>query len=216
MIIRRLVLVVCLCVLVWLRSDLFAQEAQQSSTPSAAATVDRGEASNGFYRNRFFGFSYRIRYGWVDHTDEMRDASTDPAKATVLLSLFERPPLARGSDVNSAVVIAAESVSSYPGLKNAAQYFGPISEVTEAKGMKPVNDPYEFPVDGKPIFRRDFMKEVSGVAMHQSTLAMLSKGYVLSFTFIGGSDEEVQQLIEFLRFGTPAKSAGVSPKASKQ
>ncbi len=113
-------------------------------------------------------------------------------------------------------MIAAESISSYPGLKNAAQYFGPISEVTEAKGMKPVNEPYEFPVDGKPVVRRDFVKQISGVGMHQSTLAMLSKGYVLSFTFIGSSDEEIQELIEFLRLGTPAKSVRNSPKASKQ
>jgi hypothetical protein len=206
---------VCLFAVVWPTNNLHAQNARQDSSPSAAIKVDPGETSNGFYRNRFFGFSYRIRYGWLDRTDEMRDASTDPTKSTVLLSLFERPPLVRGGDVNSAIIIAAESLSSYPGLKNAAQYFGPISEVTEAKGMKAVNEPYEFPVDGKPIYRRDYMKQISGVAMHQSTLAMLSRGYVLSFTFIGNSDEEVQELIEFLRFGSPAKTSGNSPKVSK-
>jgi len=195
-------------------SMLFAQSANHDSTP-LSATLDPGETSDGFYHNNFFGFSYRIHYGWLDRTDEMREASTDGTKATVLLSLFERPPVAQGSDVNSAIVIAVESLSSYPGLKNAAQYFGPISEVTEAKGIKPVNEPYEFPVDGKPIYRRDFMKQISGVAMHQSTLVMLSRGYVLSFTFIGSSDEEVQGLIEFLRFGRPAKTSGNPPKASK-
>ncbi|MBV8053551.1 MAG: hypothetical protein JOZ80_20350 [Acidobacteriaceae bacterium] len=214
MTVGRFCLTLCLICLPVPCSILFAQSASHDSSQTSA-TLDPGETSNGFYRNRFFGFSYRIRYGWLDRTDEMRDVSTDPAKSTVLLSLFERPPLARGSDVNSAIVIAAESISSYPGLKNAAQYFGPISEATEAKGMKPVNDAYEFPVDGKPIYRRDFTKDISGVAMHQSTLAMLSRGYVLSFTFIGSSDEEVQQLIEFLRFGTPAKTATNSPKASK-
>jgi hypothetical protein len=213
MIICRLAVIASLFAVVWPTSNLVAQKADPS--PSSAPTVDPGETSNGFYRNRFFGFSYRIRYGWLDRTDEMRDASTDPTKSTVLLSLFERPPLARGGDVNSAIIIAAESLSSYPGLKNAAQYFGPISEVTEAKGMKAVNEPYEFPVDGKPIYRRDYMKQISGIAMHQSTLAMLSRGYVLSFTFIGNSDEEVQELIEFLRFGSPAKVSGNSPKASK-
>jgi len=215
MIIRRLALVVSLFECLLPCSNLPAQNANQDSTHPAAIVVDPGETSNGVYRNRFFGFSYRIRYGWLDRTDEMRDVSTDPRKSTVLLSLFERPPLARGSDVNSAIIIGAESLSSYPGLKNAAQYFGPISEVTDAKGMRPVNEPYEFPVDGKPIVRRDYMKQISGVAMHQSTLAMLSTGYVLSFTFIGNSDEEVQELIEFLRFGSPRKTAGNAPKASK-
>jgi hypothetical protein len=212
MTVRRLIL--CLIALPLLSSFLLAQSAGRNSS-QASTTPDPGEISNGIYRNPFFGFSYRIRYGWVDRTDEMREASTDPSKATVLLGIFERPPLAAGNTVNSSVVIAAESTSSYPGLKSAAQYFGPISEVTEAKGLKPVNEPYEFPVDGKPIVRRDFIKQISSVGMHQSTLVMLSRGYVLSFTFIGNSDEEVQQMIEWLRIGNPAKSAKNSSKSPK-
>jgi hypothetical protein len=198
-----------------------AQAARQPSASSQpisskkSSAPDPGSITNGIYKNPFFGFSYRLAYGWVDRTDEMREASTDPSKSTVLLSVFERPPEATGSTVNSAVVIAAESLSSYPGLKNAAQYFGPVSEVAEAKGLKPVNEPYEFPVDGKPVVRRDFIKQVSGVGMHQSTLAMLIRGYVLSFTFIGSSDDEVQELIEWLRLGSPSKSPRNSSKSSK-
>ena len=186
--------------------------AQQVPSQPAANGLAPGEITNGIYKNGFFGFSYRIRYGWVDRTEEMREASTDSSKATVLLGIFERPPQAAGSTVNSSVMIAAESVSSYPGLKNAAQYFGPIGEVTAAKGLKPVNEPYEFPVDGKPIVRQDFIKQISSVGMHQSTLAMLDRGYVLSFTFIGSSDEEVQGMIEWLKFGKPGKSARNSSK----
>ena len=36
--------------------------------------------------------------------------------------------------------------------------------------------------------------------MYQSSLVMLSKGYAISFTFIGGSEDEVEQLIEQLTF----------------
>ena len=46
----------------------------------------------------------------------------------VLLAAFSRPPEARGEDVNSSILIAAESVAAYPGLKDAAQYFGPVAE----------------------------------------------------------------------------------------
>jgi len=211
MTIRRFRLILCLMALPLLGSILFAQSTNHDSSQTSA-TVAPGEITNGIYKNDFFGFSYRIRYGWVDRTDEMREASTDPSKATVLLGIFERPPQAAGDTVNSSVVIAAESISSYPGLKNAAQYFGPIREVTEAKGMKAVHEPYEFPVDGKPIVRQDFIKQISGMGMHQSTLAMLLRGYVLSFTFIGSNDEEVQGMIEWLKFGKPAKSAKNSSK----
>jgi hypothetical protein len=214
MTIRRFRLPYLLALLV-LTSALDAQSPKSDSSQATGAALDLGSIASGFYKNGFFGLSYRIPYGWVDRTDEMREASTDQSKATVLLGVFSRPPLAAGSTVNSTVVIAAESVSSYPGLQSAAQYFGPISEVTEAKGLKPVNEPYEFPVDGKPVVRRDFVKQVSNVGMHQSTLAMLAKGYVLSFTFIGSSDEEVQRLVEWLRIGTPAKSGKYPSKSPK-
>ena len=176
----------------------------QSSKPTSPATTtpDPGELSGGVYRNASFGFSYKLPYGWVDRTPEMREASTDPAKETVLLGVFERPPEANGEGVNSGVVIAAESAASYPGLKSAAQYFGPLEEVTKAKGLTAVNEPYEFPVDGKPIVRADFIKQFGGGAsLHQSTLAWLAKGYVVSFTFIGSSDDEVMQLLDGLTFG---------------
>jgi hypothetical protein len=209
MLTRRFLLIPCLLTF-WL-----ALVAAQTPPPSAQTTLDPGSTANNIYKNSEFGFTYRIPYGWVDRTDEMREASNDPSKATVLLSIFERPPQATGSTVNSTVVIAAESVSVYPGIRSAVQYFGPISEVVEAKGLTPVNEPYEFPVDGKPIYRRDFIKQMSGVGMHQSTLAMLARGYVLSFTFIGSSDEEVQALIEWLKFGPPAKAAKNTSKTAK-
>jgi len=194
--------------------SLPAQTSTQPANKVPQTSIDTGEITNGTYKNSFFGFSYRIPVSWVDRSDEMQQASTDPAKSTVLLGVFERPPQAIGTAVNSTVVIAAETASSYPGLKSAAQYFGPISEVTESKGVKPVNEPYEFPVDGKAIVRRDFVKQ-TGPGMHQSTLVLLSKGYVLSFTFIGSSDDEVQQLIESLKFGPSHGSSTHPPKAFK-
>jgi hypothetical protein len=187
--------------------------AQQSPTPPSPAakphsdTADSGTLTDGIYRNASFGFTYKLPFGWVDRTQQMRDDSAGSGKSQVLLAAFERPPEATGNTVNSAVIIAAESISSYPGLKSAAQYFGPLAELTTAKGFKVVNEPYEFPVDAKPIVREDFSKSRAALTMHQSSLAMLQKGYVLSFTFIAGSEDEVNGLIEWLRFGTPRQGA---------
>jgi len=208
------------CFLVFVFAAAWPVWAQQSQVRSKTAShrtaseaPELGEIANGVYRDPSFGFTYQIPFGWVDRTDEMREASTDPSKSLVLLATFERPPAATGSTVNSAVVIAAESVSSYPGIKSAAQYFGPLSELTKEKGLTVVNQPYEFPVDAKPIVRQDFMKRMGNVTMHQSTMAMLAKGYVLSFTIIGGSDDEVIGLIEGLKFGSVGKSGKNASKA---
>lgn len=188
-----------------------------SSSSSRAAktqpdTADPGTLTDGAYRNPSFAFSYKLPFGWVDRTQQMRDDSADSGKSQVLLAAFERPPEATGNTVDSAVIIAAEGVSSYPGLKTAAQYFGPLAELTTAKGFKVVNEPYEFPVDAKPIVREDFSKPRAALTLYQSSLVMLQRGYVLSFTFIAGSEDEVSGLVEGLAFGTPRQRPRTHPE----
>jgi len=183
-------------------------------TPAASRLV------SGVYHNSTFGFSYKPPFGWVERTNEMQesDSSSQPKdpKAQVLLAVFERPPEATGDAINSAVVIATESEKSYPGLKSAADYFGPLEEVTKSKGFQVTNEPYEFLVGAKRIAREDFSKNLGKLTMDQSTLVMLQKGYVLSFTFIGGSEDEIEGLIGSLNFTPTASSAGSSSSRRKK
>jgi len=148
--------------------------------------------------------------------DSPNQKPTNPSQAQVLLAVFERPPEAMGETVNSAVVIAAESVKSYPGLKTAVDYFAPLEEITKAKGFKVVNQPYEFSVGAKKIAREDFSKELGKLTMQQASLVMVQKGYIVSFTFIGGSEDEVEELIDGLSFLSILKpSSSSSPKPKK-
>ena len=195
-----------------------AQHVQKAAP--AAASRDVGSVVNGVYRNPSFGFTCRIPVGWVLRTDEMnaRDdeattthtaksaTNTDTANAgRVLLAAFSRPPEARGEDVNSSILIAAESVAAYPGLKDAAQYFGPVSEVAKAQGFEIDGEPYEFAVGTKTLARADFQKNVGTRVMRQSTLVILVHGYAASFTFIGGTEDEVEELIGGLSFTAAAQ-----------
>jgi len=196
--------------------------------PAAAAdsSLDAGTLSNGIYRNRELGFSCKIPAGWVLRTEEMntrdesepgdaeRDnpqngspmarkaAEKDPNKigGRVLLAAFSRPPQAVGENVNSSILIAAENVASYPGLREAVQYFGPVTEVAKGQGFAIVNEPYEFPVGAKTLVREDFQKNVGSRVMRQSTLVILARGYAVSFTFIAGTEEELEDLIDGLSF----------------
>ncbi len=177
----------------------------RAATHATAAALDPGSVANSQYHNPSLGFGYRISFGWVDRTKEMQEDAADPSKADpskslLLLAVFERPPEAAGDAVNSAVVIAAESVTSYPGLKSAADYFGPLTEITTGKGFKAVSEPYEFPVGAKQLVRGDFSRELGTLTMHQASLVMVQKGYVVSFTFIAGSEDEVEHLISNLSF----------------
>jgi hypothetical protein len=109
--------------------------------------------------------------------------------------------------VNASILIAAETASSYPGLTEAAQYFQPVMEVAKAQGFEMDDEPYGFVLGTKSFVRGDFQKDVGTRVMRQSTLVVLARGYVLSFTFIGGTEDEVEELVQGLSFGMGTKTA---------
>ncbi len=183
----------------------------RKTAPAARFGPDSGAVSNGVYRNSSFGFSCKIPAGWVLRTVEMNEHPVDASRSEagrVLLAAFARPPLAHGEEVNSSILIAAESASTYPGLKEPGQYFGPVKEIAEAEGFETVNPPYEIAVGAKALVRGDFQKDVASRVMRQSTLVMLARGYAVSFTFIGGDEGEVEELIDGLTFTGSAKAGG--------
>jgi hypothetical protein len=191
---------------------LCAQESPTRPVLHSHLGIEPGSTENGTYRNSALGVQYKIPFGWVDRTEQMREPSTDPGKSLLLLAVFERPPQAAGDSVNSAVVITAESTSSYPGLKTAADYFGPLSDVATGKGFEVVNEPYYFEAGTKRTVRADFSKKIGDLTMYQSSIAVLEKGYFVSFTFLGGSEDEVSELIEKLSFLGAARKTEPSRK----
>ncbi len=182
----------------------FAARAQSKSAP-VPKPATREDAQ--LYRNPKFGFRYQIPYGWVDRTQEMHEGN-EADKAEVLLAVFERPPEATGDTINSAVVIASESAASYPGLKKAQDYLGPLTELATAKGFRAEGEPYALEVESRQLLRADFIKPLTDkLTMHQCTLVLLAKGRIVSFTFIADSDDELDDLMDGLHFGA-AKSSG--------
>ena len=189
--------------------------------PPADSGIEAGSVANGIYRNKGLGLSYKIPAGWVLRTEEMNadksspDASAEnpqPQRAqrdtkehVVLLAAFSRPAEARGEDVNASVVIAAEGVEAYPGLKEAGQYFGPLTEVATAQGFTVDEEPYEVEVGEKKLVRGDFHKDVGTRVMRQSTLVWLAHGYAVSITVIGGTEDEVEGLIDEVNFDSKTR-----------
>jgi hypothetical protein len=204
---------------VFVFSLTFTAQAQSKNahvaTPTAKPAPTHSDDPQ-LYRNSTFGFRYQIPYGWVDRTKEMQEGN-EAGKAEVLLAIFERPPQATGDTINSAVVIASESAASYPGLKRAEDYLGPLTELATAKGFKAEGEPYALEVESRQLLRADFIKPLSvktinvetsndKLTMRQCTLVMLAKGQIVSFTFISGSEDELDDLMDGLHFG-PAKSS---------
>lgn len=172
-----------------------------------------------------YGFSYKVPFGWVDRTKDMQaepevEAEPDSAadtrrnakppekgsfeKGETLLAVFARPPGASGEIVDSAVVIVAESAAGYPEVKTAADYFGPITDLAQQRGFTVANDPYEFRVGMKRLVRSDFSQQAGKLSMWQSSLVMIDKGEIVSFTFLGNTEDEVNELLENLTFRSTA------------
>jgi hypothetical protein len=203
------------------QSEKSSSSSKHSKSASARVVPDIGAGTvvNGVYRNRALGLSCKIPAGWVLRTEEMNARDDDEgseadqsgqsgtkgpretAGGRVLLAAFSRPPDARGEDVNSSIVIAAEPVASYPGLKEAAQYFGPLTEVAKAQGFVIDKEPYEMEIGTKVVVRGDFHKDIGTRVMRQSTLAFLAQGYAVSVTVIGGAEDEVEELVAGISFG---------------
>jgi hypothetical protein len=181
--------------------------AQGQNKPAARATRDtKPNNDSQLYRSATFGFRYKIPYGWVDRTRQMQEGN-EPAKGEVLLAIFERPPEATGETVNSAVVVASETAASYPSLKHAEDYLGPLTELATAQGFKSEGEPSTLQIDSRPLFRADFIRPLSDkLIMRQCTLVLLAKGQIISFTFIAGSEDEINDLLERLHFA-PVKSS---------
>lgn len=182
-----------------------SSKAKQKTEQHVKASSAPAESEQDAYHNRDFGFTYHAPYGWVDRTKGMQPDADDPAKPQLLLAVFERPPEVTGDTVNSAVIITAERATSYSGLKTALDYMGPLTELTTSKGFRVTEEPYEFPVGSRKLVRGDFAKDLGKLTMYQSSLVMLHKGSVVSFTFIGGSEDEAEELIEKLAFGPAVK-----------
>jgi hypothetical protein len=66
-------------------------------------------------------------------------------------------------------------------------------------------DPSESTVGSKQLVRADFSKPRGKLTMWQASLVMIEKGYILSFTFVGGGQDEVDGLIDNLKFTPIAK-----------
>jgi hypothetical protein len=202
---RRLVSIAVFSVVVFVEAQAqhkTTAPANQGAKPSAARSEDPQ-----LFRNTTVGFRFQIPYGWVDRTKDLQ-AGHEAGKADVLLAVFERPPEATGDTVNSAVLIASESASSYPGIKRVKDYLGPLAELAKAKGFKADGEPYEVDVESRQLMRADFVKTLNDqLTMHQCTLILLAKSQIVSFTFIAGSEDDLDELMDGLHFGVAKPSA---------
>ena len=198
--------------------------AQKTAPASVAMLPDCAPLAGQVLHCPKLGFTYKVPFGWVDRTQDLQRApggstqqtaesneqEKDKISGKTLLAVFERPPGTAGEPINSAVIIAIEARSSYPTIKTAADYFGPLADIAEQRGLKMDIDPYSFAVGSKQVVRGDFAGGSDKSPVRQTSLVILETNYILSFTFLSGSDDEIDSLVESLSFASGPRRS--SPK----
>ena len=85
-------------------------------------------------------------------------------------------------------------------MKSATDYFGPLTELATTKGFQTIEEPHDFSIGATQLIRGDFTKARGTLTMRQTSLVILERGYEVSFTFIGGTEDEINELISNLSF----------------
>jgi hypothetical protein len=212
------------CVLTFIALFLFCFVSHgQTSTP------DGGSVKDGVYSDTFFGFSYAYPKDWVVHgeatkahikelgqeqakeTKALPDASVEVALAhTYLLLTVARYQLGTpGVKDNALVQVVAEDVRHAPAIINGRVYLLNVHDVLIKMGAQPLQaEPVEVVFSSQKFFRLDFEQPVNGKPIHTAMLAIVSKGYGLTFIFTAIDQKEVDELVktmESLKFSVTAR-----------
>ena len=192
-----------------------SKSAKATQSEAKNGTTFSGQISNGIYQNVHFGFTCRIPQGWVIETKEFAEGTPNSQGTHLLLSALQHSPGLPDTSVNSAIIITAEDQTLYPDMVEAADYFGPMTEFIKSKGFQVVREPYQVRVGGEDLDRADFRKDLDQIAIYQSTLVTIERDYILSFTFIAGSQQQVDDLLGGLAFRSHTGPSRSKPKKEK-
>ena len=177
------------------------QASPSRSAPKAKSSLpDSGVISQGVYRNRLSVSATSFRSAGSIARPTCRTTPLMPSSRGYCWPSSNGLRKRAGDTINSAVVIAVEPLPS--GMSTAADYFESLAGLTTAKGFQAANEAQELSVGHTKLLRGDFTKPRGTLTMRQTSLVLVQRSQAISFTFIGGSEDEVNELIERLSFAS--------------
>ncbi len=163
---------------------------------------DDGSVSAGTYTEKFFNLSYAVPAEWVVKTAEMRAGLPGQENSILLLSAFAKDKPSDGQ-LNPSITVTAESLTAYPDVKTAADYFAALSAFATSKGFTVLNPPAEIEVGGVTFLRGDFQKQQGGSTAYQASMVTIRKDYILGITAITANEEELTPMLNRLHIFAP-------------
>lgn len=190
------------------------------------SSPDDGGVVNGVYTNRYFGFSLSYPKDWVVHGEAtntrlrelgkeraassgaMSAASTEVILRNTyqLLTTFQYP-MGAAIAVNPAFMVVAEKVDHAPGIVTGRDYLLHVRPLMIKTGLIPINDePIELTLAGRKFYRQDSRMDLAGVAVEQSIIITVTRGFALAFILSGKDQASISELtraVATLKFSEP-------------
>jgi len=144
-----------------------------------------GAVTDGFYVNKYFGFTFPLPHNWSEGFDEPPPSNTG---YYVLSSL--RP---RGV-VNATILISAVDLFFYPRTVNNSM--GLLQEIKQNlnRAMKAESGPAEVKIANHPFARFDFR----GAGLYHAHFATDIRCHVVSFVITTGDKQLLKKLVQDL------------------
>lgn len=174
--------------LLFVSSLIAAQEAKTAAPPKPAS----GSFDQNTYTNEFFGFSYPLTEEWTE-SSVARDNANAP-NGTYFLFMGDRHI---GRRFMNRVVITADDASHY--TMSLQEYVSKFAHAQVRHGNELLRDAYSVDLSGSHFYRADYKESFAGGALHKSFVCTEHNGFLLGWTFVAESEQELNDLVNTLQ-----------------
>lgn len=181
---------------------------------------DYGKVENDKYVNTYFGFEIDVPENWAVQDQEQVDALNDMGSELVagddegmkavleaskvnvanLLVAYEHE-LGAMVDFNPSIIIVAENIKNYPGIKTGKEYLFNAKKLLLQSQLQYdyIDDDFKKEtIDGVDFYIMNSEANYAGLSINQTYYSTVMNGFSLSFIYTFNNDEQEKQLSETL------------------
>ncbi|VBB09035.1 Hypothetical protein LUCI_4321 [Lucifera butyrica] len=215
--INRVILPIITVMLLVISTGCFSGTAGKSSAvnkPSKPQVLDTGKIEGSVYKNDYFGLTMNIPENWSIQNDEAKNemkktgekllTDSDEAKKagversierTVNLLSASKYPLGTPNKVNANMLVMAEKVSAFPGIKTGKDYLLNAKKMLESSRVKfTFKDITSEKIDGLDFSVLECIFKVQDKQITQKYYAAVIRDYALVFNMTYVSSEDLATL----------------------
>ena len=156
---------------------------------------DAGHFSDGVYVNSYFRLAYTLGGGWYLNEDLMKGRISRFSGNYLLLAADRHT----GKPMRERVLLVADDASQYKPRLSPVEYVTKMGKaLIQHPGMELVRNSYQVEHAGKTFARMDYKESYGSGSVSRAFAATEVNGYLLSWTFVANSPQELNELVDSL------------------